>query len=321
MDRDGGAPRRVTDFPHGVEEFAWTPDGQALVVLAEDERMPGEVPAEGDEEPTVRVIERVDWRRDAEGTSMRRPRHVHRVPLEGGGAERLTEGAWSASNVRVADDGTVLFLADLRPGGDLEPVPQIHRPGAGGRPEAVTDLPGGVGRFAPEANGEIFCLGWPEALRLDEDPPQPFRVELGGATTALGPPLDRYAGEFAVDTDLHDWCTDLDDAGPVTGVVDSGCVIPMRLGEGGAEPLVPTELLPQSGAIAADGERVVAVMTLGAGVHAPEVYALEPEGPRQLTTHGSDWLDGVDATGRGGDRDRRAGRADPHDARLPARGG
>ena len=54
-------------------------------MLAEDERMPGEVPAEGDEEPTVRVIERVDWRGDAEGTSMRRPRHVHRVPLEGGG--------------------------------------------------------------------------------------------------------------------------------------------------------------------------------------------------------------------------------------------
>ena len=179
------------------------------------------------------------------------------------------------------------------PAASSNPSRRYTAPAAGGRPEAVTDLPGGVGRFAPEANGEIFCLGWPEALRLDEDPPQAFRVELGGATTALGPPLDRYAGEFAVDTDLHDWCTDLDDAGPVTGVADSGCVIPMRLGEGGPEPLVPPELLPQSGAIAADGERVVAVLTLGAGVHAPEVYALEPEGPRQLTTHGSDWLDGV----------------------------
>ena len=40
MDRDGGSPRRVADFPHGAGDIAWLPAGDALIVLAEDEHFP-----------------------------------------------------------------------------------------------------------------------------------------------------------------------------------------------------------------------------------------------------------------------------------------
>jgi dipeptidyl aminopeptidase/acylaminoacyl peptidase len=70
-------------------------------------------------------------------------------------------------------------------------------------------------------------------------------------------------------------------------VSDGGCVVPTHLHTG---PLVDAGRRPVAGAIAVSGERVVAGLTLGAGVHAPELFALEPSGPRQLTRHGSAWL-------------------------------
>jgi dipeptidyl aminopeptidase/acylaminoacyl peptidase len=100
--------------------------------------------------------------------------------------------------------------------------------------------------------------------------------------------LDRWTGQVGTGTDLFDWHTDFDDGGLVTGVADGGCVAPTRLGTG---PLVEPGERPVSGAIAAAGDRAVAAMTLGAGVSAPELYALDPL--RRLTHHGSAWLDDV----------------------------
>jgi dipeptidyl aminopeptidase/acylaminoacyl peptidase len=277
-----GLPWRLTDLPHGASDLAWTPEGDALVVLAEDA---------GERDPTAHVIERVDWRSDDEEAVPRRPSHLHRVALDGAAPRRLTEGDWSASRPRVAADGTVLFLADPRPDRDLDPCAQVHRLGPGGAVEPVTAVPGGVQRFTPEADGSLVCLGRAVVRPRDDDPLAVFRARPGGDIAALAPQLDRWAGQTGTDTDLHDWFTALDDAGAITGVADAGCVIPCRFEEAAAVPLVDPAAQPMSGAIAAAGGRVVAAMTLGAGVRAPELFALAPDGPRQLTRHGSAWLD------------------------------
>jgi dipeptidyl aminopeptidase/acylaminoacyl peptidase len=290
--REGGQPRKLTSFPHGAADAVWSPDGASLIVLADDEHHPGDVVA-AKGAPTARVIDRIDWRDDDEGSDRVLPRHVHRVPLHGGEPERLTSGEWRASRPRVAADGSVLVLADPRPGSDLDPAAQVHRVARDGRVEAVTGLPGGVAHYTPLPDGKLICLGWQHRRPKKHQPAQILLVAPGGAVTTLAPGLDRWPGEPAYETDLHDWHVDLDQDGPVTSVADSGCVVPYRLHEHGAEPLVGLESAPMTGAIASASGHVVASLTLGAGVGAPEVYALEPEGPRRLTTHGSEWLEGL----------------------------
>ena len=233
------------------------------------------------------MIERIDWRDDDESAVPRRPTHLHLVTLDEAAPRRLTSGRWSAWRPRVAADGSVLFLADPRPDSDLDPCAQVHRVGAGGDVEAVTALPGGVVRFTPLPDGSLICLGFPVQRPRDDEPLAAFRVQ-DGRTIPLTPDLDRWTGQVGTGTDLFDWHTDHDDGGLVTGVADGGCVVPTRLGTG---PLVDPGERPVSAAIAAAGDRAVAAMTLGAGVSAPELYALDPL--RQLTHHGSAWLDDV----------------------------
>jgi dipeptidyl aminopeptidase/acylaminoacyl peptidase len=291
--RDGGEARRLTSFPHGAGDMAWSPEGGSLIVLADDEHHPGDVVA-ADGEPTARVIDRIDWRYD-EVSDRLLPRHLHRVALGGGEEpERLTAGEWRGERPRVASDGTVLLLADPRPGSDLYPVPQVHRVESDGRIEPVTGLAGGVKLFTPLPDGSLLVLGWPRERRREYEPPELLRVEPGDAVTPLAPGLDRWPGEVGYQTDLHDWRAELDHDGAVTGVSDAGCVVPYAISARGAEPLVDLDALPLAGAIAEAGGAVVASLTLGAGVSAPEVYALEPDGPRRMTNHGSDWLEGID---------------------------
>jgi dipeptidyl aminopeptidase/acylaminoacyl peptidase len=119
-----GIPWRLTEFPHGVGDLWWTPDGAGLVVSAADEHGAGEVPGpEG--AATAFVIERIDWRDDDDPSVPRRTTHLHLVALDGGPPRRLTEGAWSAWRPRVAADGTVRREELLRVPGRLE---ALHLP-------------------------------------------------------------------------------------------------------------------------------------------------------------------------------------------------
>ena len=40
MPADGGEARRITDFPGGVEDFVWSPDGRQLALIAFDPEFP-----------------------------------------------------------------------------------------------------------------------------------------------------------------------------------------------------------------------------------------------------------------------------------------
>ncbi|HEX9706431.1 MAG TPA: hypothetical protein VGA24_02235, partial [Steroidobacteraceae bacterium] len=62
MPADAGEAERLTDFPGGVVDFDWSPDGKRLVVIAND---PGR--AEGEEDPPRQppiVIDRYQFKED-----------------------------------------------------------------------------------------------------------------------------------------------------------------------------------------------------------------------------------------------------------------
>lgn len=282
----GGESRPVAEFPRGAYDLAWDPDGNSLIVLAEDERSERVVPGPAGQSPTAIALRTVDWRADGEPGLRVHPRHLHRVPVDGTAPTRLTSGAWSASRPRVDGAGRVYFLADRGPDADLWPTPQVHRIGAAGI-EQVTAFAGGVRRFHL-ADGEIRALAWEMPFPRDAEPPRWYRLPPGGAPVGYGGPLGSgayYTGLLGDETDLHDWAADLDDCAEATTLSRAGATVPVRVPDG--SPLLSGPAI--CGAIAAD----VAVLALP-GAPGPDLYALGPVGPRRLTRHGS-WLTGAPA--------------------------
>ncbi len=234
------------------------------------------------------------------------------MPLDGDGvpaARRLTSGWWSAARPRPTPDGRrVLFLADPSAEGDLVPSLRLHAVDVdGGEPvELPVDLPGPIVRFTVEADGGLIVAATGVERPSDDDPQRLWRVEPDGAARCLTAAGDRWLGVSGTESDLHDWHATFDDAGRVTTLQDGGLVIPVRVGDDGAVPLVDPALAPVANALAAAGERVAVALSLGGAP--PELYALEPGcQPRALTAHGA-WLpedarprvDVLDVAGDGG---------------------
>jgi dipeptidyl aminopeptidase/acylaminoacyl peptidase len=107
MAGDGRDAHRVTDFPGGVHEFALSPDGTRLAVIAEDpERPPG---AAKPKNPLPFVTDRYLFKDDDTGWLGARHRHLYVVDLKSGKATLLTPGphdeelpSWSPDGLRIA---------------------------------------------------------------------------------------------------------------------------------------------------------------------------------------------------------------------------
>lgn len=292
---DGGDSHAIAGFPRGAHDLAWYPDGSALVVLAEDAesgrvvRAPG-LPAAAT--ATAIRLTTVDWRSDGDGDGGLRlhPRHLHRVPLDGSRPARLTAGDWSAALPRVDSAGAICFLADRGGDADLWPAPQVHRIDAAtrGAPEAassaapdlpgdspdagivgagqgtritqVTAVPGGISRYHFDGT-RLLVLAQAEKHAHDEIPPRWFAVDPGtGDLAPLGDGDDRWWwGRLGDETDLHDWTVELDDCAEVSVRSRDGSTLPAEIASGAA--LVGGTGV--CGAIAADGGRRVAVLSLG----------------------------------------------------------
>ncbi len=316
MPLPGGAPRALTAFPRGAHDLVWSSDGAALIVLAEDAASPcvhrvAGLPDEAT--PTAISLTGIDWRRDGDGDGglVLYPRHLHRVDLGDGTTRRLTDGPWSASRPRTGPDGHVYFLADPDPDADICPSPQVFRVDADGEHRrALTRMPGGVLRYHLHGDG-LRILARASADRPDDEParwydvaddglPRPQGGEWAGDRRAgdesggdeTGGRRPHWTGLLGDETDLHDWSLELDDTAEVSTTSGDGWTVPADTATGQA--LYPGPGI--CGAIAQYGTRRVAVFAPGVGAIAPDVYALEQDGPRRLTEHGR-WLEPFAAPG------------------------
>jgi dipeptidyl aminopeptidase/acylaminoacyl peptidase len=85
---NGGEPRKMTDAPEGVEQFAWSPDGKEITYVTPDEPANKEDIKNHNDAFEVGNI-------DFLATSAPTPSHIWLIAADGGKARRLTSGSWS----------------------------------------------------------------------------------------------------------------------------------------------------------------------------------------------------------------------------------
>ena len=109
MPVDGGESRKVTDFPLGVEYLAWSPDGNALAIVAKAYVEGQEDLSDEERGRRPKRISRFPYRYDGRGWLHDRRRQVWIVDATGENEpRRLTEGdfdevspAWHPAGARV----------------------------------------------------------------------------------------------------------------------------------------------------------------------------------------------------------------------------
>jgi len=126
----GAAPRRLTDFPEGVDLYDWLPDGSGFLVEAAGP--PGQMAAAArDFYGDVRRLS---------GAPLQRPSSLYRIPRAGGAGERLAAAPFEVPGfLAVSPDGRWLAVggSGFRQTADTAEVALLPL-GAGGAPPRQT---------------------------------------------------------------------------------------------------------------------------------------------------------------------------------------
>jgi dipeptidyl aminopeptidase/acylaminoacyl peptidase len=123
----GGEARQLTRVPGGVSEFAWSPDGQRLVCVADVD--PDHLPEGHDptKDPRVKVVRRLRHRYDTLGWRGDAHRHLFLIDVAGGEARQLTDGDWDdLSPVWSPDGQQIAFVSGRRPERDIRAYTEAY---------------------------------------------------------------------------------------------------------------------------------------------------------------------------------------------------
>jgi dipeptidyl aminopeptidase/acylaminoacyl peptidase len=143
MPAAGGPARPLTDFPSGVEDFVWSPDGTRLAVIAYDPEFPAGTPKP--KHPLPIVSERYQFKEDITGYLGSRRKHLYVVDITSGTATLLTPGAHDEQLPAWSPDGRLIAYVTKRgqdPDRHLNYDIYVIEPKAGAVERQLTTFPG-----------------------------------------------------------------------------------------------------------------------------------------------------------------------------------
>jgi dipeptidyl aminopeptidase/acylaminoacyl peptidase len=301
LDRRGGEAEKVTDLKAGISDFAWSRDGTRLALVIEDRDsvevtdVLGQVlqadsardSAASKTEPPI-VIDRYYFKEDYTGYVRRKRKHLYLFTLADRKLELLTRGPYDDLLPEWSPDGQHLVFTSKRIGAD----PDRHSnwdlwvipAEAGALARQLTTFTGPDAgpdwesrpAWSPDGRSIAYLQGGPDSLIYYAGPRLAvIPWEGGSGPRVLTAGLDRHVTRPA-------WSPDGESL--FLRVEDDRSVYLARMPATGG-PL--TRVL--------DGRRVVAAYSIGgAGRIAalvdspdrpPEIFALDPDGPRALSHH------------------------------------
>ena len=143
MPAGGGEARQVTRFQHGVEDFAWSPDGTRLAVIAWDPERPEGTPKPKNPPPIV--TSRYQFKEDGTGYLTARRKHLYVVDVASGTATLLTPGDHDEHLPAWSPDGRTIAYVTKRgadPDRHLNFDIYLIAPEAGAKERQLTSFPG-----------------------------------------------------------------------------------------------------------------------------------------------------------------------------------
>jgi len=184
----GGEARQVTQAERGVRAFEWSADGSHLLYTTAD--APEEREGEERHNRSFEVGDNSYLTQRAPTSS-----HLWRIPMEGGDAERLTEGTESIDGFVISPDGRTVALSVIptpHTGERIRAFIRLLDLDAGETRDLPLDPPVSLGAFSPD--GRTLAFSRSRGPEPGFNPSGVFLQSVEG-----GPPLDVSA---AIDRNL-----------------------------------------------------------------------------------------------------------------------
>ncbi len=215
LDRSGGEARQLTALPGGVADFAWSPDGTRLALIAADPDPEEPGPDAGEKEkektPAPIVIDRYQFKEDGTGYLRHLRDHLYLFDVETATAELLTPGdydefapAWSPDGSRIAfvskrdgdpdrNENSDVFVIAAKPGAVPEQLTHFE--------SADSARYWGAPAWSPDGTAIAYLQGGPRKYR-DYDPPTLATIPAtGGEPRLIAAGLDRSATDVTWSSD------------------------------------------------------------------------------------------------------------------------